>query len=144
MTSSEPSSKSSNLNAPRLRGQTVLIPRAIDQAEPLQSELEAHGASVIIHPVIQILALSDLSKLDDSITRLSQFDRIVFASRNAAKYFIDRVIHFDRIEAVRQTRLSAIGQSTADFLTKLLADRPKSFTPSKVNSQVNGRDIGKR
>lgn len=133
MTTSESSSDYPSPHSLPLCGQTVLVTRAIEQAKSLQSQLEAVGAKVLLHPVIQILPLSDPSQMDDSIKRLARFDRIVFASRNAAKFFIDRAMVLKQIEAVRQTRLSAIGQSTADFL-KSLTGEESIETPESSDS----------
>jgi len=116
-----------------LRGQTVLVTRALDQAQTLQKQLEAHGANVVVQPAIQILALTDQTELDHCIWRLPQFGRTVFASRNAAKFFFERVTQLNQTKALLQTSLTAIGQSTAELL-KHLTGAKKIETPICSNS----------
>ncbi len=133
MTSNKSTSDNSTAHLHLLRDQTVLVTRAIEQAEPLKYQLESLGATVIVHPVIQISALSNQSQLDATIEKISQFNRLVFVSRNAAKFFIDRTLHLKQTEALGNTQLTAMGQSTAAYLRELIGET-NIETPESSNS----------
>ena len=51
----------------RLAGKTVLVTRPRSQADELRALLEAHGARVVIQPVIEILPPKDPANLDAAL-----------------------------------------------------------------------------
>ncbi|MBI4214145.1 MAG: uroporphyrinogen-III synthase [Chloroflexi bacterium] len=74
-----------------LAGICVLVTRPTDQASRLSEALRSEGAEVLEQPSIQIDPPLDWTPVDEAIHR-DGYDWIVFASVNAVRFFIDRVV----------------------------------------------------
>ncbi|HKO96352.1 MAG TPA: uroporphyrinogen-III synthase [Pyrinomonadaceae bacterium] len=103
-----------------LAGRTVVVTRALAQADEFVTELERYGASVIVCPTIEIRELENYTQLDDAIDHLYGYDWIIFTSVNGVDHF------FRRLAATRHDpheldalKLCAIGEATADKLRDL-------------------------
>ena len=77
----------------RLAGKTVLVTRPRPQADELRALLEAHGARVVIQPVIEILPPKDPSELDAALDAVAakEFDWAVFSSENGVRFTLNRL-----------------------------------------------------
>ena len=103
-----------------LAGRTIVVTRAAQQADSLRKRLEELGAKTISHPVIRILPPEDIHNLDGIISRINEFDWIVFVSTNAVKFFIDRFVAIHgSIEKLKTYKIAAIGESTSQHLKRL-------------------------
>lgn len=76
-----------------LSGLRILVTRPAHQQDQMESRLTELGASVISCPAIVIGPPNDWSPVDHAISRLAEFDWIVFSSSNGVRYFLDRVWH---------------------------------------------------
>lgn len=112
--------------------QMVLVTRSGDSSGRLISKLKGIGAQVIHHPVIEILALDEYSKLDHQISRLDGFKSIVFVSSNGVAHFLNRLGDTSRI---RKLSLVAIGPTTSDNLKDAIGGEAQVFTPANANSE---------
>ena len=74
-----------------LAGKRVVITRAESQSATLAAALRAHGAEVILIPLIQILPPLDYAPLDRALRDLAKFDWLIFTSQNAATGVSDRL-----------------------------------------------------
>ncbi len=74
-----------------LEGRRVLVTRPRTQAPSLLALLEERGAEGILFPTVEIRPVADLSALDASIARLSQFDWLAFTSASGVAVFFDRL-----------------------------------------------------
>jgi uroporphyrinogen-III synthase len=102
-----------------LEGRRIVVTRAREQAGDLVRALEAHGAEVIVAPVIRIEPLPDLSKLRAALAGLSLYRWVVFTSQNAAHIVCDRVLAWGLTPRVfATTSVAAIGTATAAALTE--------------------------
>lgn len=100
-----------------LFGKTVLVTRAAQQAGELAEPLRSLGAEVINQPVIEIESLQSFDQLDREIARLSEYDYVVFSSRNGVQYFMQRFL--DVVGDLRDlawTKIAVVGSRTADML----------------------------
>ncbi len=100
-----------------LSGKTVLVTRSEQQADELAEPLRSLGAEVISQPAIEIEPLSSFEQLDREIARLSEYDYVVFSSRNGVQYFMQRFL--DVVGDVRDlawTKIAAVGPRTAEML----------------------------
>jgi uroporphyrinogen-III synthase len=102
-----------------LEGRRIVVTRAREQAGDLVRALEAHGAEVIVAPVIRIEPLSDLSKLRAALAGLSLYRWVVFTSQNAVHIVCDRLLAWGLTPRVfATTSVAAIGTATAAALTE--------------------------
>jgi uroporphyrinogen III methyltransferase/synthase len=102
-----------------LFGQSVLITRAGDQLDDLAKPLLELGAEVLYQPTIVIEPARDPTPLDAAIKRLSDFDWVVFSSRNGVRHFLDQVLSTGHdLRVLANCRLAAVGPGTAEELAK--------------------------
>jgi uroporphyrinogen III methyltransferase/synthase len=100
-----------------LFGTAVVVTRPIGQCEPLQSQLCELGAEVLLQPAIEIGPPASWETVDEALSRLDQFDWLVFSSVNGVEYLLGRLlaVHGD-LRKLAGVRLAAIGPGTADRL----------------------------
>lgn len=107
-------------NQPRLgyaplRGKIIVVTRPRAQSEEITAKLEAHGATVVHLPTIDVLPPTAWGPLDASIERITDYDWIVFTSANGVHFFFRRLSEMrgDNIEALAAHVVCAIGPATA-------------------------------
>jgi uroporphyrinogen III methyltransferase/synthase len=103
-----------------LAGKTVVVTRGRDQSGDIAVELEALGATVINCPTIEIAPPTNWQQLDESITRLEEYDWIVFTSANGVNFFFQRMAELwgDSRKVVGKQLICAIGPATARALER--------------------------
>ena len=102
-----------------LFGQRVLVTRPRRQAAGLCDLLSELGAYCLLQPAIEIEPPQDWSDVDEAISRLSQFDWIVFSSANGVEFFLERLLEARRdLRALGSIRIAAIGSATDDLLQR--------------------------
>jgi len=69
---------------------TILLTRTENQSRSLQQKLEESGFTVLNQPVIEILPVDDYSEIDSFLSRLNEFDWLIFSSSNGVRFFLDR------------------------------------------------------
>ena len=107
-------------NTQTLAGRTVVITRALAQADDFAAELQSYGAKVILCPTIEISALDSYERLDEAIDHLYGYDWLVFTSVNGVDYFFQRLKARDRNTSdIDDLRVCAIGEATAERLNDL-------------------------
>lgn len=103
-----------------LFGQRIVITRPRDEALSAAAPLEELGAEVLISPTVEIHPPDDFGPLDDALTRIAEYDWIVFTSANGVRGFMNRLL-LDRdgdIRALGKAKLAAIGPATAETLAE--------------------------
>ncbi len=97
-----------------LFGRRIAVTRARQQAGELGDRLSAQGAQVVSLPMIEIVPVSDYSRLDAALDRIERYDTLIFTSVNGVRFFRQRLAE-RRIDVRRLHRLSlcAIGPKTA-------------------------------
>jgi len=103
-----------------LAGKTVVVTRGRDQSADIAAELEALGAIVINCPTIEIAPPTTWQQLDGSITKLEEYDWIVFTSTNGVNFFFQRLAELRREsrKVVGKQLICAIGPATASALER--------------------------
>ncbi len=120
-----------------LQGRRILVTRPRAQAESLCVALEAEGAVPVRFPVIQVEPVPDDQSLRESMTRLAQFQWVIFTSVNG-------VVHACKHQEgpfPTDTRAAAIGPATAHALAQ--QGIPVSFVPHEYRAEclADGVDI---
>jgi len=102
-----------------LEGRRIVITRTREQAGDLARALEAHGAAVVLAPVIRIEPLPHLGPLRAALAGLSAYRWVVFTSQNAVQIVFDRLVAWGLgPRAFANTTVAAIGSATAEALTQ--------------------------
>jgi len=126
-----------------LAGRRILVTRPAGQSDELATRFEEFGADVLSHPVIEVAPLEDWSEVDEAIEHLSNFQTLVFCSRNGVRFFLQRLIDRGRdVRALAGVQLAVVGSATAAELAKwhLKADViPPSFDADVLVEELVGR-----
>ena len=118
-----------------LFGKKVLITRSRTQASQFRLLLEELGAQPIEIPAIQTVDLEDYTELDSALTRLGEFQWVIFASINAVDAVFERLTLLGKdSRAFGGVNVGAIGPATRNALTQrgIIPD----FEPSRSVSEV--------
>jgi uroporphyrinogen III methyltransferase/synthase len=108
------------VNSLPLTGRTIVITRALAQADEFAQELERYGAQVIACPTIEIQELDDYQRLDEAINHLYGYDWLILTSVNAVNYFFKRLTALGRDAAsLDELKVCVIGEATAERLGDL-------------------------
>ncbi len=100
-----------------LFGQSVMVTRPADQSESMAAMLREFGAEVIVQPAIEIVAPDDWKHVDEMISRVGEFDYLIFCSHNAVRYFLNRLIQLGHdMRSLGGARLAVAGSKTAETL----------------------------
>ena len=98
-----------------LFGQRIVVTRAREQASELKRLLEDSGAQVVQFPTIAIAPPESFDSLDRAVTE--KYDWLIFTSTNGVATFFQRLFTLGRdVRALSNTKVAAVGQSTADDL----------------------------
>jgi uroporphyrinogen III methyltransferase/synthase len=103
-----------------LAGRTVVITRALAQADNFAAELQNYGAEVVLCPTIEISPLDNYERLDEAIDHLYGYDWLIFTSVNGVDYFFQRLkVRGRNTSDLDELRVCAIGEATAERLNDL-------------------------
>lgn len=112
-----------------LQGVRVLVTRAEEQADSFSSLLQEQGATTIERALLAVQPASDYSDLDKAISKLNQYQWIIFASQNAVRFTLQRLNALGLPSlALSQCQLASIGPATSNCLAE--AGLTVAFQPS--------------
>jgi uroporphyrinogen-III synthase len=100
-----------------LNNKRILITRPEHQAGHLCELISNAGGESILFPTIEIQPVLNSEKLSNCFSNVSEYDFIIFVSRNAVKMAFDHYI--SQSELPEQTQLLAIGAGTAAALADM-------------------------
>ena len=143
-------SPSRQLSKPKnrtLSGRTFLITRTHEGNVVEKGKLQSFGAKVIELPSISITAPSSWKRTDGAISRLEQYDWIVFTSANGVKSFFDRVKKKDpellaRLQKRGSPRYACVGPATKRELEA--AGFMCSLQPKEHKGASLGKELAQR
>lgn len=103
-----------------LFGKQIVVTRAAEQASELSQRLRELGANPIEFPTIEVIPPAEWSALDHCLRKLEEYDWIVFTSRNAVRFFVERLFAqgFD-LRHLKGPSICAIGPRTAEGVEAL-------------------------
>ncbi len=97
-----------------LFGKRIVVTRAREQASELVDRLTALGADCLEVPTIQIAAPDAPQQLDQALSRLDQYNWLVFTSVNGVRCFFEALFKNGRdVRALGHLKTAAIGPATA-------------------------------
>lgn len=116
----EPASCLIPVNNLPLTGRTIVITRALAQADEFAQELERYGAQVISCPTIEIQELDDYQRLDEAINHLYGYDWLILTSVNGVNYFFKRLTALGHdASSLDELKVCVIGEATVEHLGDL-------------------------
>ncbi|HEY2253077.1 MAG TPA: uroporphyrinogen-III C-methyltransferase [Planctomycetaceae bacterium] len=131
-----------------LFGLRVLVPRPLSQAASVVSRLIDRGAQPIVAPTIEILPPDDWREVDGVLSRLDEFEWIVFTSANGVNFLLNRLWETGGdVRRLARAKLAAIGEGTAEALAELSlrADLvPQLFRAEALAEALKPHVAGKR
>src|SRR5690625_1842595 len=101
-----------------LKGKTILVTRAKEQARELTSLLEKHEGKVIEIPLIAFEAIENNERLDQAIERLDDYDWLMFTSINGVNFFMDKYKEHDQEKNELSNSIAVVGEKTEAALLK--------------------------
>ncbi len=125
-----------------LKNRQILITRDAKQTASFTKDIERHGGKAICFPTIAITGHESWESVDEALTRLSDYDWIVFTSANSVKYFVNRM-RSKRIE-YPAARIAAIGSKTNNLLQEIGLDAhllPENFTAPSLVEAFEHKDV---
>jgi uroporphyrinogen III methyltransferase/synthase len=100
-----------------LFGKRVLVTRSREQASILLEKLELLGAEAVEFPTIRIAPPENWAEVDMAISKIHEFNWIVFTSVNGVKIFLERLLELGRdIRELKGLKIAAIGDITRQSL----------------------------
>ena len=124
-----------------LFGQVIGIARPEEQADDTALRAVELGAQPLVLPTIEIAPPDNWEEVDAILSRLNEYDWIVFTSVNGVNGLLGRLLESGRdMRAIAKSRLAAIGPSTAAALRKysLRAD----LVPTEFRAEALARELG--
>lgn len=95
---------------------SVLLTAAKEDTEIFRSKLEEHLLTVLHYPLEKYIPLEDDQKVLDTLELLDEFENIVYGSKRNAKFFVDKLKEYDKMDEARDLLNLALNQHTADYL----------------------------
>lgn len=104
------------MNSPALAGKRVVITRAAEQSAELARQLALRGAVPLILPLVSFAAPEDCAPLESAISRLTQFDWVIFTSANAVRAVAARAAALGCCQSKlkKSLKVAAVGPATAE------------------------------
>jgi uroporphyrinogen III methyltransferase/synthase len=131
-----------------LFGRGVLVTRPRHQAGEFVRKLEQYGALPYVLPAVEIHLPNDWTAVNDRLSRLGDYDWLVFTSANGVRSLLDRLCQTGRdLRALGGLKLAAIGPGTADALRSyhLEADLvPDEYRSEGLAAALAARAAGQR
>lgn len=137
------------MTAKPLSGKRIVVTRAAEQSRDLVSALESAGATVLVLPLVAFEPPDDSTALDEELRKLSDFDAILFLSRNAVRYVFQRSREIRmkwEFSASKRPLIATVGPATEQALQEqgISVDYvAKGHTAESLASELRERLAGK-
>ena len=132
----------------RLKGCRVLITRPQEGIDRLRRQLVELGAETLSQPAIELGPPADFGPLDAALTRLHEFDWLVFSSAHGVRATLDRLwSEVGDLRRLGAARIATIGPETAAALATyhLRADLvPETFRAESLVAALAPHVAGRR
>jgi uroporphyrinogen III methyltransferase/synthase len=102
-----------------LFGKRILVTRARSQSSELTTLIDTLGGESIEFPVIRLVEPRHGDVFDEALSKIGQYNWVIFTSVNGVKFFFDRIRKQNiDIRQMVNARLAAIGPKTAAALVE--------------------------
>jgi uroporphyrinogen-III synthase len=123
-----------------LHGIRVLVTRPPHQAGAFMARLRELGAEPVAFPTIRIAPAEDLRPLDAAVAHITDYDWVIFTSRNAVGPFWERLVNAGKdARSLAGLKVGAIGPKTAAELKTIgvaVNFMPDSYVAEAIVEQI--------
>lgn len=95
---------------------SVLVTAAADDTEIFRSKLEEQQFEILHYPLERYEPIAEDESILDTFELIDEFENIVHGSKRNARFFVDKVKEYEKMEEVRDRLNLALNQHTADYL----------------------------
>jgi len=128
-----------------LAGKSVVVTRAIGQADELISHLQRLGAEVIHIPTIEIVPPDSWADCDRALEKLHDYHWLIFTSTNGVRFFFRRLKdRGKKVDALKKKQIAAVGERTEEVLKELgiqINLVPHDFSSEDLVEEFQKKDI---
>lgn len=96
--------------------QSVLLTAAKEDTEVFRSKLEQKPVSILHYPLERYEVVEDNTDILDALENIEDYENIVHGSKRNARFWIEWLKEFDKMEEARNQLNLALNQHTADYL----------------------------
>ena len=97
-----------------LFGKKIVITRNTIQSVNISNNIESLGGSVISFPTLKIVPPDSWEECDSSISKLHNFDWVIFTSTNGVKCFFNRLKNYNA--SLDRLKIAAVGENTKNLI----------------------------
>lgn len=97
---------------------SVLLTAAEEDTEIFRNRLEEFPVSVLHYPLERYKPVDDDQSVLDTLQLLDQFENIVHGSKRNARFFVNKLKEYNKVNEASERLNLALNQQTADFLEK--------------------------
>lgn len=113
---------------PKRPGPTVLVTRALEDAEPLAQAIRACGGLPVCIPAVRTQDVPMPVPIEESIGALTHLTALAFASRRGVEGWV-RGLEAQKLTTPSHVQLFAVGPATAAKVAALMGRRPLCAEP---------------
>lgn len=125
-----------------LREKTIVVTRAVEQADEFITLLQEKGANVINFPTIEVVPPDSWDACDRALQNLTDYNWIIFSSTNGVRFFLQRLRERGNgIEALSFSKIAAVGERTQAFLQE--SGIPVHLVPQEFRAEGLLETFGK-
>ncbi|GAI45216.1 unnamed protein product, partial [marine sediment metagenome] len=128
------------LTSKPLFGKSIVVTRDVDSNADFAARIISKGGNPIEFTTIKIKPLTQTNKFLKTLTKIAEYDWIIFTSANSVNIFFDVLQRLNKDARVfASAKIAAIGSETAAKLSKfaIIAD----FVPSAFTSKELGKQL---
>lgn len=129
-----------------LADKRILVTRSPQQAGAFVTEIERFGGTAVCFPTFVIQEPESWEEMDDAISRLNDFDWIVFSSPNSVRFFMNRLktLNLD----LPSIQIAVVGSKSDSILKEFGFEPhilPKNFNATSLLKKLQNESMqGKR
>lgn len=95
---------------------SVLLTAAVEDTEVVRSELEKKKITPLHYPLERYEAVEADENIVDTVELMDEFENIVYGSKRNARFFVEKIKAYGKLDEVREQLNLAVDQHTADYL----------------------------
>ncbi|HEX6982863.1 MAG TPA: uroporphyrinogen-III synthase [Balneolaceae bacterium] len=112
---------------------SVLLTAAVEDTEIFRPQLEQQKVTLLHYPLERYRKVDGNGTISDTFEQLDDFENIAYGSKRNARFFVEKMKEFEKLDEVRERLNLALNQETADYL--------EGEGVPAIHPQANGKAI---
>lgn len=96
--------------------QTVLLTAAVEDTEVVRTRLKEQDVTPLYYPLERYEAVEEDEQIFNILQSLNEYENIIHGSKKNARFFVEKIKEYDRLDETRNRLNLAVDQRTADYL----------------------------